>query len=350
MAKLEVRHVSLRASDSGQPMRLIGRAVTYDSLSKVMASQSGGFAFRERVLPGAFTRSLADPKSDVIATFNHNEQAIPLGRQKSGTLKLSDGPQGLDFALLLDSNNSEHRNLYSAVRRGDIGECSFGFHADDDDWDDDQDCKDDDGNRCARRTIRAATLFSTDVVVHPAYNETTVAARGLGRKILNTLFPKKSLEQTFVDANGFDPWLAQARLIRQDMEIRVGAARLERARRNVAVDGPGYGPTRDSSGGGQVADPTTSLRCPAGSCTSTKEEHEQAVSFHRNLAARGNFAEFCSQTTMGDNHQAVLDALADYDDDDDYSDCVNRCVASCSREAWVSKHGSYVANMHGKVS
>jgi uncharacterized protein len=338
MAKLvEVRHVQLRASDSGQPMRLIGRAVTYNSLSKVMPSQSG-FAFRERVLPGAFSRSLASG-SDVVSTFNHNESDIPLGRTSSGTLKLSDGPQGLDFAVLLDPNNSAHKNLYSACQRQDVNQCSFGFSTDDDYFDDDPACKDDDGNRCARRTIKNATLYSVDVVVHPAYNETTVAARGLGSKILNTLFPKKkSLEQTFVDANGFDPWLAQARKIRQDSEIRAGAERLVRAQRNVAVDGVG---TRDFQPGGQCVDPTQSLRCPADSTSSTKEEHERAVQFHRNIADHSRLREdYEFQTGLADAHQSVVDW--DYDDEDDYQDRVNRCVAGC-RGPYNVQHGMSAA-------
>lgn len=348
MAKLEVRYVQLR-TDSAQnaPMRLVGRAVSYNSLSKPMPSQSG-FIFRERFLPGSLSRSLASG-DDVICTFQHDEGRL-LGRTSSGTLKLSDSPEGLDFAVLLDKNQQAHRDLYSAVQRGDVHQCSFGFATDDDQWtDDDPSVKDENGQRCALRTVRSAKLYSVDCVVSPAYEATAVAARSsLGRKILSTLFPKKkSLEQTFVDANGFDPWLAQARKIRQDMEIRVGAERLARAQRNVAVDGPGYGPTRDSSGGGQVADPTQSLRCPADSTTSSKDEHARAVDFHRNIANHSQSREeYELQTGLADAHKSVLDW--DYDDDDTYDERVCRCIAGCS--AWASKHGSYVAGMHGANS
>jgi HK97 family phage prohead protease len=186
--KLELRHVELRA-DGGQvadaQMTLRGRAVTYNSLSKPMPSQRG-FTFRERVLPLAFSKSL-ESASDVLCTLNHQTNAIPLGRTSAGTLQLSDGPQGLDFVVQLDKNNSEHRNLWSACKRGDISQCSWGFNTDDDGWDDgDADCTDDDGNRCARRTIRSAKLFSVDVVNSPAYNETSVQARSFANRLFLT--------------------------------------------------------------------------------------------------------------------------------------------------------------------
>ncbi len=342
MAKLEVRYVQLR-TDSAQnaPMRLIGRAVSYNSLSKPMPSQSG-FTFRERFLPGSLSRSLASG-DDVICTYQHDEGRL-LGRTSSGTLKLSDSPEGLDFAVLLDKNQQAHRDLYSAVQRQDVHQCSFGFATDDDEWtDDDPSVKDENGQRCALRTVRSAKLYSVDCVVSPAYEATAVAARSsLGRKILNTLFPpKKSIEQTFVDENQFDPWLAQARKIRQDAEIRAGDERLARAqRRNVAVDGPGFS-GRDGQPGGQSNDPQVLLRCPACSTTSSKDEHARAVDFHRNIANHSQSREdYEFQTGLADAHQSVVDW--DYDDEDDYQDRVNRCVAEC-RGPYNVQHGMSAA-------
>ncbi len=222
MKKPEVRHIELRA-DAAKSMRLVGRAVTYNSLSKPMPSQRG-FIFREQVRPGAFTRSLADAKSDVICTLNHQNLAIPLGRTKSGTLRLSDGPEGLDFVCQLDENQQAHRDLYSAVQRRDVSQCSWGFSTDDDEWDDaadDDTCIDEKGKHCARRSINTATLYSVDVVTNPAYDETNVQARSF----INALFPSDlSYEERYpvVAQNILNKYRAQ----RQALEIVAEQRRL----------------------------------------------------------------------------------------------------------------------------
>jgi HK97 family phage prohead protease len=175
MNKIETRILKseVRASQ-GDEMALMGRAVAYGSLSAPIQN------FRERVQRGAFEKSLANKSQNVIADFNHQDNAIPLGTTKAGTLILKDGPDGLDFRCVLDPNNSEHRNLYSSVKRGDLSEMSWAFNIDGpdgEDWDTDTD---DNGNRFNRRTVKRAILHGISVVCHPAYpGVTSVAARSL---------------------------------------------------------------------------------------------------------------------------------------------------------------------------
>ena len=103
-----------------------GYAARYGVDSHPIGGKAG---FVERIAPGAFARSLKG-QADVKATFNHDANHI-LGRTKSGTLKLDDDSRGLRFNVQLDEVNSFHWDLYSAVQRGDIDECSFAFNCPD---------------------------------------------------------------------------------------------------------------------------------------------------------------------------------------------------------------------------
>ncbi len=309
MNKIEVRTFSLRAEDGGQasdPQYLLrGRAVSYNSLSKPMPSQRG-FTFRELVVPGAFKRSLASG-SDVLATFNHNDKDIPLGRTKSGTLRLSDGQQGLDFAVQLDKNNSEHRNLWSAVKRGDVSQCSFGFTADEDVFDDDDpSVKDDDGNRCSRRRIKGATLYSVDVVTNPAYDATSVSARSF----VETLFPvresRKSFETLLAEWRGFDEGLERMKahryaLTRNDAVLaEIKERRAKSADYTPLTADEVYNLRREVES--RMALDDLSADCPGGSTTSTKEDHEQAVDEHRCIARRCERATAEAHYTAAEAH------------------------------------------------
>jgi HK97 family phage prohead protease len=177
--KTEIRNFELRAGQAGDPDYVLrGRAVTYGAMS----SDLGGF--RERIARGAFTRSLASGR-DVVCTMNHSADHI-LGRSKNGTLTLHDGDEGLDFRCQLDPNQTAHRDLWQAVKRRDLDQCSFAFSIDDDgeSWDE---CDDDDDNdqrsrsrkRIKRRTVTRAKLFDCSVVASPAYpgDATSVTAR-----------------------------------------------------------------------------------------------------------------------------------------------------------------------------
>src|SRR5215472_15711226 len=116
--KTEIRYTaSLRAviakdEEDAEEFALEGVAASYDKLSEDL----GGF--KERISTGAFSRSIREGH-EVVALLNHDHSRI-LGRTKSGTLNIFDVAKGLGFKVQLDKNNTEHRNLHSLVKRGDI--------------------------------------------------------------------------------------------------------------------------------------------------------------------------------------------------------------------------------------
>jgi HK97 family phage prohead protease len=166
--KTEKRLFELRAA--AEDFVLEGTAVSYDCLSQDL----GGF--RERIMPGAFTRSIKQG-ADVKCLFNHDPNFL-LGRTKSDTLQLQDTPTGLRFRCALDRNSSAHRDIYASVKRRDLSECSFAFTIPQ--GGDVFDQVMESGKRFTRRTVNEAALLDVSVVVSPAYDapgSTSVDAR-----------------------------------------------------------------------------------------------------------------------------------------------------------------------------
>ena len=116
---------------------------------------------------------------DVRFLINHNTDMIPLARSRNNnansTMQLQVVPNaGMTIRVDLDTeNNSDSRSLYSAVERGDISGMSFMFTVDKDSWDD---LETDHPTRHIRSIGR---VFEVSAVTFPAYEATSIQARGL---------------------------------------------------------------------------------------------------------------------------------------------------------------------------
>ena len=116
---------------------------------------------------------------DVRFLVNHNTDMIPLARSRNNnensTMQLSVVPgKGMDIRVDLDvDNNAEARSLYSAVERQDISGMSFMFAVDADTW------EDLDTEHPTRHIRSFAKVFEVSAVTFPAYEATSIQARGL---------------------------------------------------------------------------------------------------------------------------------------------------------------------------
>lgn len=115
---------------------------------------------------------------DVRFLVNHNTDMIPLARSRNNnensTMQMSIDAEGMEIRVDLDTeNNSDARSLYSAVERGDISGMSFMFTVDEDNWADKE-------SEHPTRTIRQiGKVFEVSAVTFPAYQQTSISARGL---------------------------------------------------------------------------------------------------------------------------------------------------------------------------
>ncbi len=155
----EVRSVatSMQAIDA-EGRTVTGYASVYRSPSRVL-SDSRGRKFRERILPGAFDRSLAS-RADVVFLFNHARSAL-LGRTTSGTLRLFSDDTGLGMELRLPDTTLA-RDLAELMRRGDLREMSFAGFVTRDAW-----AQGEDGT--PERSVMEWALEDVSLVTRAAY-------------------------------------------------------------------------------------------------------------------------------------------------------------------------------------
>ncbi|OPY74923.1 MAG: Caudovirus prohead protease [Syntrophorhabdus sp. PtaU1.Bin153] len=163
--KIERRNfpvTELRAITDEKGLRHItGYAAVFNSLSDDLGW------FREKIDPGAFRDSIAT--DDIRALWNHDSN-YPLGRNKSGTLTLSEDTHGLKIDVQ-PPDTQWARDLMTSIDRGDVDQMSFGFETLSDRWEtvDKQEI----------RTLIKVRLFDVSPVTFPAYPDTEVGLRSL---------------------------------------------------------------------------------------------------------------------------------------------------------------------------
>ena len=113
---------------------------------------------------------------DVRFLVNHDTSKIPLARSRNNnansTMQLMLVPDGMDIRVNLDTeNNSDARNLYSAVDRGDLSGMSFMFSIDDEEWENLE------SDHPTRHIRKIGTVVEVSAVTFPAYEATTINAR-----------------------------------------------------------------------------------------------------------------------------------------------------------------------------
>ena len=133
---------------------------------------------------------------DVRFLVNHNTDMIPLARSRNNnensTMQMSIDEEGMNIRVDLDvENNSEAKNLYSAVERGDIDGMSFMFTVDEDRWEDIE------SEHPTRYLIKIGRVMEVSAVTFPAYQATSISARGLDEALENA---KSSLENVKAEA------------------------------------------------------------------------------------------------------------------------------------------------------
>lgn len=138
---------------------------------------------------------------DVRFLVNHNTDMIPLARSRNNnansTMQLEVVPgEGMNIRVDLDTeNNADARGLYSAVERGDISGMSFMFTVDKDMWDEPE------SEHPTRHVLSIGKVFEVSAVTFPAYEATSIQARGLSEALESA---KASLESVRAEARAIE--------------------------------------------------------------------------------------------------------------------------------------------------
>lgn len=160
---------------------LTGTPIVYDAWTNL------GW-YDEKIADGALKDT--DLK-DVRFLVNHNTDMIPLARSRNNNanstmqMEVVDGV-GMNIRVNLDTeNNAEAKALYSAVERGDISGMSFMFTINGDKW------EDIDSDHPKRIVTDIKKVMEVSVCTFPAYEQTSISARGLDEALENA---KSSLD------------------------------------------------------------------------------------------------------------------------------------------------------------
>ena len=145
---------------------IVGRPIVYNSKTDL------GY-FDEIIEAGALDKANL---KDVRFLVNHNTNMIPLARSRNNnensTMQLEVDKDGMSIRVNLDTeNNSEARNLYSAIKRGDITGMSFMFTIDDEEWENLE------SDHPTRHIRKIGQVFEVSAVTFPAYEATEISAR-----------------------------------------------------------------------------------------------------------------------------------------------------------------------------
>ena len=152
----------LRADPQGNGMSFTGYAAVFNSPSEPLP-------FIERIMPGAFSKSLKS-KNNVRMYMNHDSSML-LATTRAKTLRLSEDSKGLFVDASLP-DTTIGRDLSVLMQRGDVNSMSFGFTVPSggDMWSDDG----------QSRELRQIKLYEVSVVTgFPAYAATSAVVRSL---------------------------------------------------------------------------------------------------------------------------------------------------------------------------
>lgn len=156
-------------AEEGNESVVVGRPIVYNSRTDIAG------IFEEIIEQGALNDANLD---DVRFLVNHDTSKIPLARYRknddNSTMRITLDDEGMGIRVVLDTeNNTEARNLYSAIQRGDITGMSFMFSVGSDSWDNI------DSDYPTRRIRTISEVVEVSAVTFPAYNATSIAARAL---------------------------------------------------------------------------------------------------------------------------------------------------------------------------
>lgn len=162
----EIRAEKKEGEENKGKYTLYGLPIVYDSRTDI------GW-FDEVIEKGALDKTNL---KDVRFLVNHDVSKIPLARSRNNnensTMRLRKTDKGLEVEIDLDAdNNSEARNLYSAITRGDISGMSFMFGIDGEEWENLE------SDHPTRRIKSISTVVEVSAVTFPAYEATEIYAR-----------------------------------------------------------------------------------------------------------------------------------------------------------------------------
>lgn len=184
--------IEVRESKEGDKI-LAGTPIVYGKRSEDMG-------FYEYIAEHAAEAAIKT--SDVRLLYGHNSDSLlPIARQGSGTLRIEEDEKGVHITADPPKQNQFVNALIESIERGDIGEMSFGFTIDEEEWSEVR------SEHPVRTVRKIKELFDFSYVAYAAYKDTSVALRSLeeAKETSNPTIPDvkapKSTDDTLLRIN-----------------------------------------------------------------------------------------------------------------------------------------------------
>lgn len=186
--RVEIRSVEMRAAeDGGEELHVEGYAAVFNQRTLLWESPFSGTKYYEIIDPGAV--DARTDISDVILRYNHSDSALILARSSNGTLTVTPDATGLKISAKI-APTTAGKDIYQLIKRGDISKMSFAFSVDKDSWESDQEAK------TETRTIQhIRSVRDVSPVDFPAYDGTSISARGGGNSVVEELKEREAQEE-----------------------------------------------------------------------------------------------------------------------------------------------------------
>jgi HK97 family phage prohead protease len=155
---------------------MTGHFSVFDSWYRIDSWFEG--TFMESVAPGAFRKTMAERRSQVVVAFDHGYDPV-IGDKVLGPIDdlREDGTGAYYEVGLMDT--SYNRDLMPGLKRGLYG-ASFRFQVIKDEWDNEPKPSDYNPDGIPERTIREVRLYEFGPVTYPASPAATAGMRMVG--------------------------------------------------------------------------------------------------------------------------------------------------------------------------
>lgn len=187
-----IDEAELRAFTENNEMIVEGRAIVYDTPSRLISENNKSFI--EVIERGAFKEART---SNAYFTYNHSKNEV-LATVRGKSLTLVEDDKGVLFRAIL-SNTTYSKDYFEMIKRGDIAGNSFGMVVanNGDVW------KRNEQGIPLRHISRISDITDISIISGsfvPAYPNTTVWARGF-EEFESIEEPKKIIIAPYLDTN-----------------------------------------------------------------------------------------------------------------------------------------------------
>lgn len=150
-----------------------GLPIIYDTPTVI--TEPDGFHYEEVITSGAVSPEAIT--RDTALYYNHDLNSKPLARVRNGKLSFTHTDKGVAMKAEINTERSDAKDLYLAIKDGDISQMSFMFRVEDDDWEITE-------QGMPKRTIkRIGYVHEVSAVADPAYETTTITTARSGESV-----------------------------------------------------------------------------------------------------------------------------------------------------------------------